>query len=234
MHYNLLGDKTRTLCLSPCPILAIYIYISRKPYFYWKEGKFKVLPSFTGLLPTKPTEFKLAILSRCCQFFPLENTELEGTSWLVFSNFLPIFSFPPTSWTGRLCCSEWLWQVNSTWPGAVERCTTVELLEKIALFSADLHGNGWRHRFYQQLLWIFGRTGALKLKTHVSFTPCWGGFLMCVSAVPKMRVSGSSSCLLSTPPSSLGAVTTEMIFFVFIEFIGDGLHIAWVCKPGVC
>lgn len=57
---------------------------------------------------------------------------------------------------------------------------------------------------------------------------------MCVSAVPKMRVSGSSSCLLSTPPSSLEAVTTEMIFFVFIEFIEDGLHIAWVCKPGVC
>lgn len=55
---------------------------------------------------------------------------------------------------------------------------------------------------------------------------------MCASAVPKMRVSGSSSCLLSAPPSFLGAVTTEMTFFMFIVFIGDGLHIAWMCKPG--
>lgn len=57
---------------------------------------------------------------------------------------------------------------------------------------------------------------------------------MCASAVPKMRVSGSSSCLLSASPFFLGTVTTEMVFFLFIDFIGDGLHIAWVCKPGVC
>lgn len=57
---------------------------------------------------------------------------------------------------------------------------------------------------------------------------------MRASAVPKMGVSGSSSYLLSAPPSFLGAVTTEMLFFVFIEFVGVGLHTAWVCKPGVC
>lgn len=57
---------------------------------------------------------------------------------------------------------------------------------------------------------------------------------MRASAVPKMGVSGSSSYLLSAPPSFLGAVTTEMLFFVFIEFVGVGLHTAWECKPGVC
>lgn len=234
MRYNLAGDKTGTLCWSPCPVLAIYIYISRKPYFYWKEGKLKVLPSFSGLMPTKSTEIKVAILSRCCQLFPLENTDLEGTSWPVSSNPPPVSSFPPSSYTGRLCCCGWLWQVNSKWPCAVERCTTLELLEKVASFSVDHHWNGRRHTFCQQLLWIFGRTGALKLQTHVSFTPCWGGSLMCASAVPKMRVSGSSSSLLSASPFFLGAVTTEMLFFIFIGFIGDGLHTAWVCKPGVC
>lgn len=44
---------------------------------------------------------------------------------------------------------------------------------------------------------------------------------MCASAVPKMRVSGSSSCLLSASPFFLGAVTAEITFFVFIDFIGD-------------
>lgn len=128
-----------------------------------------------------------------------------------------------------------LWMIvasNSKWPCAVERCTTLELLEKVASFSVDHHWNGRRHTFCQQLLWIFGRTGALKLQTHVSFTPCWGG--MCASALPKMRVNGSSSSLLSASPFFLGAVTTEMLFFIFIGFIGDGLHTAWVCKPGVC
>lgn len=57
---------------------------------------------------------------------------------------------------------------------------------------------------------------------------------MCVSAVPKMGISRSSSYLLSAPPSFLGAVTREMLFFVFIGFVGDGLHTAWLCKPGVC
>lgn len=210
MLYNHVGDKTGTLSLSPCPILAIYIYTSRKPYFYWKEDKFKVLSSFTGLMPTKPTEIKVAVISRCCQFFPFE--ELEGTSWLVSSHLLPIFSFPPASFTGRLCCSGWWRQVNPKWPCAVQRCTTLELLENVASFSVDHHWNRRRHRFYQQLLWMFTRTGRLKLKTHVAFTPCWGDFLMCASSVPKMRVNGSSSCLLSAPPSFLGAATTEIIF----------------------
>lgn len=57
---------------------------------------------------------------------------------------------------------------------------------------------------------------------------------MRASAVPKIGVSESRSYLLSAPPSFLGAVTTEMLFLVFICFVGNELHIARVCKPGVC
>lgn len=44
--------------------------------------------------------------------FPLGSTGLEGTSWLASSSFFPIFSFPPVSYTVRLCSGR-LWEVNS-------------------------------------------------------------------------------------------------------------------------
>lgn len=215
MLYNHVGDKTGTLSLSPCPILATYIYTSRKPYFYWTKNKFKVLSSFTGIMPTKSTEIKVAIISRCCQFFPFE--ELEGTSWLVSSHLLPIFSFPPASYTLLL------WMITASKSLMALCCTKMDNSWAAGegyfiLYESSL--NRRRQKFNQQLLWIFTRTGTLKLKTHVSFTPCWGDFLMCASSVPKMRVNGSSNCLLSAPPSFLGAVTTETISLSLLTLQG--------------
>lgn len=43
---------------------------------------------------------------------------------------------------------------------------------------------------------------------------------MCASSVPKMRVNGSSNCLLSAPPSFLGAVTTETISLSLLTLQG--------------
>lgn len=141
---------------------------------------------------------------------------------------LSIFSYPPVPYTLWLC-SGWLWEVNSALC-----CRALELLEKVAFLSVVHEWNGSKHIFCQQLLWIFGGTGIPSLKTPVSFTPYWEGFLMCASAVPKPRVNGSRSCLRSAPPSFLRAITTQMLFFVFIVFVEDGLHTAWVCKSGVC
>lgn len=150
-------------------------------------------------------------------FFPLRTTEPEETSWLASSSLLPIFSYPPVSYTIVLC-SEWLWEVNSALC-----CRKVHSTRALGEDCLPLCGPSvkWEEAHISPAYihqWIFGRTGTLSLKTLVSFTPYWGGFLLRASAVPKMGVSRSSSYLLSAPPSFLGPYR-NVIFCLY-----------WLCR----
>lgn len=83
----------------------IYIYTCSGYNFTFTERRANLGFCFPSLelCQKKSTEINVGNYLEVLSFFPLESTGLEWTSWLDSSSLLPIFSYPPVSYTVRLC-----------------------------------------------------------------------------------------------------------------------------------